>query len=947
MNDEKLLLEWFLSTEDIDFIIQRSRGIENRLKYGVQICYLRNNGRFIESWSEINIAILNHLSRQLELELVHNRLSFYHNSTEVRIRNEVKQYLGFKEFDYKNDVLVTNFLEQNPLLINNKDEIAQEVENYLIKAKIHLPSKSQLMKYVYSKYSKTQTDILETFAVSINEGQLLYLNKIYKENILLPEIKKPIGEVNIKNITLKIDTLEKLLELKLEDLPWKLIHPSYSEKLAQLVYKYDITSIRRIKPETKRDVMVICYLYESTKNIMDLTVNSYDKLIGEIERRVNRDYEIELKQLRSKAKDSSRKALITLKLMRDHEHRKTMTLEKFCEELETNKNNLDDIINDCEKVGDFEIYGKSELAQRRYGYLTKFIQRFLDLKFKTAKGSEELMAGIKAYRNYHKEQKFKEEVPAGFIENPWKKALHKKSGNLNGKAWEIGLFFAVKKGLRTGNLYLPQSRYYRDFWTFLYNTEQWKKEKVGHYKELNVPEQGNDIIGKLKQEFAEQLYMATKSFGYGNFAEIKNKRLVIHKDDPLPESNKVKELKGILDSYIAPIRIEDLLCHIQKQTNYGRAFKPIEGNKKRDIIPPNILNAAITGHATNLGLYGISKNCNGISGDKLSYVSNYYINAANLKKASDILIATQQNYWLTKIIGSGERSSSDGMRFRTSHKGLYSSIHPRYFGALDRGITVYTHMSDQCSVFNTEILSCAVREAAYVLDGLLDNQNISRPFEHSTDSAGFTEVLFALCYLLGISFQPHFKDLKDQQLYCFDRKATSYQELFSKEKIDEALICEQWDDIIRLVCSLKKGLIKSHIIIQKLHAQETFTKLAKALVHLGRIIKSTYILRYLHDDKLRYAVRQQLNRGESRHTLARYVFFADQGSFKTNDYEEMMNKSSCLSFVSNAMVLWNTEQMEKVYETLKQKGYKIYEEDMARVLPLSTKNILVHGQYSF
>ena len=35
MNDEKLLLEWFLSTEDIDFIIERSRGIENRLKYGV------------------------------------------------------------------------------------------------------------------------------------------------------------------------------------------------------------------------------------------------------------------------------------------------------------------------------------------------------------------------------------------------------------------------------------------------------------------------------------------------------------------------------------------------------------------------------------------------------------------------------------------------------------------------------------------------------------------------------------------------------------------------------------------------------------------------------------------------------------------------------------------------------------------------------------------------
>jgi TnpA family transposase len=441
--------------------------------------------------------------------------------------------------------------------------------------------------------------------------------------------------------------------------------------------------------------------------------------------------------------------------------------------------------------------------------------------------------------------------------------------------------------------------------------------------------------------------MATKSFGYGNFAEIRNKKLVVHKDDPLPESSKVKELKAILDSYIEPIRIENLLLHIQNKTNYLKAFKPLEGNRRRDIITPNILNVTITGHATNLGLYGLSRNCSSINGDKLSHVSNFYLNANNLKDASDLLIKSQQKYWLTAIIGSGNRSSSDGMRYKTSHRGLYSSMHPRYFGALDRGITVYTHMSDQCTVFNTEILSCAVREAVYVLDGLLDNQAISRPFEHSTDTAGFTEVLFALCYLLGISFQPHFKDLKDQQLYCFDRRATGHPELFSTEKTDEDLLNEQWDDIIRLVCSLKQGLIKPHIIVKKLHAQETFTKLSKALVQLGRIVKSSYILRYFHDIDLRYVVRKQLNRGESRHTLARYVFFADQGSFKTNDYEEMMNKASCLSFVSNAMVLWNTEQMQKVYEILNQKGFKAGNEDMARVLPLSTKNILVHGQYNF
>ena len=338
MNDERLLLEWLLSGEDTGFVIEKSRGTTNRLKYAVQICHLRHKGRFVEDWSEISIIVLNHLSKQLELELVHNQLAFNHKSIEVRIRGEVKQYSGFKDFDFKNDTLISNFLEQNPLLISNKNEIAKEVENFLIKAKIHLPCKNQLMRHVYSKYDKTQVNILETFATSINDVQHLSLKKIYERNILLPGIKKPIGEVNIKNITVKIEVIEELLKLNLESLPWKLIHPSYSEKLAQIIHKYDIVAIRRIKPSTKRDVMMVCYLHESTKSIIDTMVGSYDKLIGEIERRVNRDYEIELKQLRNRARDSSRKAISTLKLLRDHKNRLIVTLEQFCQELtDTNR----------------------------------------------------------------------------------------------------------------------------------------------------------------------------------------------------------------------------------------------------------------------------------------------------------------------------------------------------------------------------------------------------------------------------------------------------------------------------------------------------------------------------------------------------------------------------------------------------------------------------------
>jgi Tn3 transposase DDE domain len=70
---------------------------------------------------------------------------------------------------------------------------------------------------------------------------------------------------------------------------------------------------------------------------------------------------------------------------------------------------------------------------------------------------------------------------------------------------------------------------------------------------------------------------------------------------------------------------------------------------------------------------------------------------------------------------------------------------------------------------------------------------------------------------------------------------------------------------------------------------------AKALTALGGLVKTIHILRYIHEEPLRQAIQLQLNRGEFRHILAKWLFFANQGDFRAGDYEEIMNKASCLS----------------------------------------------------
>jgi len=200
---------------------------------------------------------------------------------------------------------------------------------------------------------------------------------------------------------------------------------------------------------------------------------------------------------------------------------------------------------------------------------------------------------------------------------------------------------------------------------------------------------------------------------------------------------------------------------------------------------------------------------------------------------------------ISNIYGAGEISSSDAQRFRIRADSLIASYYPRYYGYYDKAIGIYTHVSDQYSVFNTKVISCSPREALYVLDGLLENNTILKPKDHTTDTHGYTEIIFALCHLLGFYFMPRIRDLNKQQLYKINKDG--HPGIFSpllKKSVNLNLIAEQWDAMIRVAVSLKNKTAPAHIIVQRLMNSSPSDRLSQALTHLGRIIKTQYIRHY-------------------------------------------------------------------------------------------------------
>jgi len=76
-----------------------------------------------------------------------------------------------------------------------------------------------------------------------------------------------------------------------------------------------------------------------------------------------------------------------------------------------------------------------------------------------------------------------------------------------------------------------------------------------------------------------------------------------------------------------------------------------------------------------------------------------------------------------------------------------AQINLRY--GTEPGVLFYTHISDRFAPFHTKVINANVRDATHVLDGLLYHESDLRIEEHYTDTAGFTDHVFARCRFLG------------------------------------------------------------------------------------------------------------------------------------------------------------------------------------------------------
>jgi TnpA family transposase len=361
------------------------------------------------------------------------------------------------------------------------------------------------------------------------------------------------------------------------------------------------------------------------------------------------------------------------------------------------------------------------------------------------------------------------------------------------------------------------------------------------------------------------------------------------------------------------ISLLDILKETDLLVGFTDQFKSVTGRETLDrtTLQKRLL-LCIYGLGTNIGLKRIGAGDHGVSYNDLLYIRRRFLQRDTLRQAitqivNAIFAARQPHIW-------GEATTacaSDSKKFGAWDQNLLTEWHARYGGP---GVMIYWHVERKSVCIYSQLKRCSSSEVAAMMEGVLRHCTEMAVEKQYVDSHGQSEVAFAFCHLLGFQLLPRLKALPEQRLYrpeSGDPDAYPNLQAILTRPINWDIIRQQYDELIKYATALRLGTAEAEAILRRFSRNPSHPTY-KALAELGKVIKTIFLCRYLHQKALRREIHEGLNVIEAWNSANSFIFYGKSGEFASNRLEDQEVTMLCLHLLQLCLVYINTLFIQNV-----------------------------------
>jgi len=948
----KELIDLYTPTPaDVAFVSTTARGPNQKFALMILLKVFQKLGYF-PAPQQIPGAIISHIRGEMKLpedlvpDITPRTLYKYHATihTHLKIDGDIKhiRHVALKA------------ISEVVLVMDDPADLINVAIETLVKENCELPAFSTLDLLVRRLRNLAHQRIFQTVLSRLTEAEQVLLEKLVDTNPTgyftefnrLREAPKSATLTHLEDWTERLTWLLSLGNMTrlLEDLaPAKVTHFAAE---ARALHADDLRDITR----PKRLTLLVCLIHQETISTRDEIVEMFLKRMS---------------KLRDRAKDE-------LERRRESERKTTEHLvEILADVLQTTTETEDDakvgqqvrevfqreggisvLLERCEQVSAHHGNRYQPLLWRFYASHRKALFRVLKVLDIHATTADQALMKAMAFilEHEHDPKKYLEAtIDLSFASGDWQRTVQTRR---KGKDWSIRqhletcVFTYVATELKTGDLCVRGSEQFADYRDQLLSWEACEPKVTEYCQQLGFATDAQGFVESLKHWLTEVSQEVDRT-------KPDNHELVItDKGEPvLRKPLRQTPPKGFpkLEAAVAERMLEshvlDILCRIDYWTKWTRHLGPLSGSdpKMEDARARQILTAFA--YASHLGPYQLARHFPGeITGDMLAAINRRHVTVEKLEAAVRDIINRFNCCLLPRCWGTGKRVAADGTQYDLAEENLLAEKHIRYGGF---GGIAYHHVSDMYILLFSHFIACGVWESVHIIDGLMKNQSDVQPDTIHADTQGQNLPVFALSHLLGIKLMPRIRNWKDLIFYrpSKDIHYHHIDSLFCEEVIDWELIQTHWQDLLRVVLSIKAGKVLPSMLLRKLTSYSRKNRLYQAFRELGCVIRTAFLLQYISDAKLREIIHQTTNKVEQFNAFSKWLSFGNDGKIKALTAEESEKHIKYVDLLANAVILDNTFQLSKVLKGLMEEGWNITRDELAMLSPYQTHHVKRFGNY--
>lgn len=936
---EAMVKLYTLSRADLD-LVQARRSDANRLGFAVQLALLRHPG-LAPAEIEAPKRLITFMAEQLDLPLSSIRGYGDRPQTVTDHAREAMAALGMRPSNQGDLELMIEAAAQAAWAGDRGTTIVQAVVDALKGAGIVLPTIGRIERAAIAGRARGRKSAYAALTAGISPAQFEQLDALLAVDGKTG--RTPLAWLRDTTSAPKADNvrglLERLTHVRSIDLDPKAADAVHPDRFRQLAHEGRTTPAHLLARygASRRHAVMISLVLDHEGRVTDAVLEMTDRIVGGCFTRGGNSKE---RSYVATGRDVGRLMRLfhsTIDALATAQDGGIDSFEAVDKAVGWDK--LLRARTQAASIADLTEEDPLVRAADRWTTLRKFVPDLLEaVDFKAGKGSTETVAAVAVLRELNKSgrRELPDIVPMPF-KKEWRRLIMER-GKPDRRLWETALMAHLRNKLRSGDVWVERSHNFRRFDSYLLPAG-----KVGPViADLGLPATADEWLAGRARELDTRLKRFSARLAKDQVegvAMVKDKISItpVRADEP----KQAKDLAEKIGALMPRVRITELLHEVARDTRFTSAFTNLRTQETHD--NENALLAVILADGSNLGLSRMAEASQGVTVDQLSWTKSAYIRDETYQRALATIINAHHALPIATVWGQGTSSSSDGQFFRSGKRGA-GDFNAKY--GVDPGFSFYTHVSDQDAPFNVKVISAATHEAPYVLDGLMHHGSSLAIDTHYTDTGGATDHVFALCALLKYRYCPRLRDFPDRRLASFE-PVSRYKDLkaLMGKRIKVDVIREHWDEIVRLVASLKAGAALPSTILRKLAAYERQNQLDLALQEIGRVERTLFMLDWLESPALRRRCQAGLNKSEQRHQLTGAICTFKQGRIADRTYEAQQFRASGLNLVIAAIVFWNSTYIADAVAHLRSVGEDVPDEMLAHTSPVGWSHIAFSGDF--